>query len=291
VPALATAVLGALLLFQPVRAAPVRVIDLRTGRTEWRLPPGVVGGRLLVHRDGALLTWFDVTTGARAGDAVLQAHGRFALVGASQDGRVAVLARTQTRSTTFALVSRFGERDVTRAGHWRFAALARRLTLVRAVPGRPVARVASRRYVTTLYEGGGVRAVDSVTGRVRALRLAGDASTWALAADPDGRHVWALSPYGGRCASIDAATGRVVFAFRFDAGRTNRNAAAAAVAPDGEHVAVSDGTRVWVVTPAMRSVTRSVAHVAIALGWAPDQSRVWVVGERSRVSPLRLRLR
>src|SRR4051812_24917392 len=89
---------------------PVRVIDLRTGRTLWRLPPGVVVGNTLVHQDGTLVTWYDMVRGARLRDAVRQVHGNFALVGASQDARAAVLARTQSKSTTFAILTPQRER-------------------------------------------------------------------------------------------------------------------------------------------------------------------------------------
>jgi hypothetical protein len=37
---------------------------------------------------------------------------------------------------------------------------------------------------------------------------------------------------------------------------------------------------------AKRKVIEGPSHVAIALGFAPDQSRLWVVGERSRVTAL-----
>src|SRR5262249_349762 len=92
---------GSLLGVRGSANMPMRVIDLRTGETRWRLPPGVVAGHVLVHQDGRLLTWFDAATGARLADAVVQAHGTFALTGVSQDGREVVLARTQQRSTTF----------------------------------------------------------------------------------------------------------------------------------------------------------------------------------------------
>jgi DNA-binding beta-propeller fold protein YncE len=283
---------GALLAFRAYADGSWRVIDLATGQTRWRLPPGPLGGHLVVHRDGNLVTWFDADTGVRVGDRVLQAKGAFALVGTSQDGRTAVLARTQTRSTTFSLVTMHGEREVVRPGHWRFDALdGQRLTLSRTSHGRALAVVRLPRYVIALYGSGVVRVVDGVRGSIRLLRLRGVPQSYALAPDPDGRHVWALSPSAGKVVSIDAATARVASSFSFTAGRANAYAAAAAVSPDGEHVAVSDGTRVWIVVPATRSVQRLPPHVAIALGWAPDQSRLWVVGERSRVSPLRLRLR
>jgi hypothetical protein len=36
-------------------------------------------------------------------------------------------------------------------------------------------------------------------------------------------------------------------------------------------------------------VVAGANHVAIALGFAPDMSRLWLVGERSRVSSLPVR--
>src|SRR5205807_1265271 len=106
----------------------VRVLDLRTGATRWRLPAGPLAGHLLVHQDGSLLTWFDVATGARVGDAMLQVRGSFSLVGSSQDGSRAVVARNQTRKTknaTFAIVSPHGQRVVVLGGNdWGFDALS-----------------------------------------------------------------------------------------------------------------------------------------------------------------------
>ena len=87
---------GTLLATRQRADAPLRVIDLRTGATRWRLPAGIVTGDPLVHQDGALLTWFDTETGARVGSATLQQRARFSLVGTSQDASRAVLARTQT---------------------------------------------------------------------------------------------------------------------------------------------------------------------------------------------------
>jgi hypothetical protein len=103
---------------------PLRVIDLRTGTTRWRLPAGVVSGNVLVHQAGSLLTWYSLTTGARLRDVVVQQHGTFQLVGVAQNGRQAVLSRTQQRSTTFAVVSPTAQRMVKLGGNrWTFDAL------------------------------------------------------------------------------------------------------------------------------------------------------------------------
>ena len=61
------------------------------------------------------------------------------------------------------------------------------------------------------------------------------------------------------------------------------------MAPDGERIAVSDAQHVWFVELAERTVVTGGNHVAIALGFAPDLSRLWLVGERSRVSSLPVR--
>jgi hypothetical protein len=106
-------------------SGPLRVIDLRTGATRWRLPSGMLGGNLLVNQDGTLLTWFNAATGARVGDAVAQTRGRFFLAGASQNGSRAVLSRTQTRSTTFQIVSQSKQRRVVLGkNNWSFDALS-----------------------------------------------------------------------------------------------------------------------------------------------------------------------
>jgi hypothetical protein len=288
---------GTMLVVRPEVAGPLRVIDLATGRTRWRLPPGVLAGHLVVHRDGPLLTWFDAATGARTGDAVLQARGTFALVGASQDGRTAVLARTEQRSTTFALVSPAGERDVSRPGRWRFEALAgSRLTLIPGgrppALGTPLATVdsPSGRYRATLYRRGlaeAVGALDTRTGRSRVVALG--ATGFALVPDAEDRQVWAVSLAAGAVVLLDERSGAIVSRYRFPAV-AGGSYTVASLAPDGEHLAAGDGNRVVLLTPALRSARRIAVHVSIALGWSPDERTLWVLGERGRVSPLRPRV-
>src|SRR4051812_415692 len=163
---------------------PLRVIDLSTGETRWRLPAGLVAGHVLVHQDGRLLTWFDAATGARLADAVLQVHGTFALTGASQDGREAVLARTQQRSTTFAIVSPHRERVVRLGGNrWAFDALnGDNLFLVHA-----------------LRAGYQIRLLQLASGTLerRPLKDPSEAATltgvpWSRSSSPDGRYVYTL---------------------------------------------------------------------------------------------------
>jgi len=58
---------------------------------------------------------------------------------------------------------------------------------------------------------------------------------------------------------------------------------------DGERIALSDGYHMWFVELAQRKVVSGPTHVAVALGYSPDQKRIWVVGERSSVTALRVR--
>jgi hypothetical protein len=319
---------GSLLGMRTAVYSPLRVLDLRTGKTLWRLPNGIVSGHTLVHKDGALLTWYDARLGVRVHDAVLQARGNFALVGASQDGRSAVVARTQGRSTTFAIVTPKSERVVRLGGNkWRFDALnGDRLFLIHYLPkgyeirvlhlrsgvldpplkdpkasstiwGSPWSHVSSAdgRFLYTLYVGpnGGsmVHMLDTRLGTARCIDLPGTgswdkASTYALVVDPDGRHLWAISPGYGRLAQIDVTAQRVVDSYRFDPGSWNINTTVAAISRDGERIAITDAQHIAFVQLAKRKVVAGPVHVALALGFAPDQSRLWVVGERSRVAAL-----
>jgi hypothetical protein len=311
---------------------PVRVIDLRTGTTRWWLPPGIVTGETLVHRDGRLLTWYDLATGARLRDALLQTRGTFALVGASQDARRAVLARTQRLSTTFAIVSPAGQRTIRVGGsNWQFDALnGEFLYLVQDLSGgyrirlfdlarnrlrpqplksagdpatisaAPVARASTPdgRYLLTVYVTGDGRAMvhelDTAAGAAYCIDLpgsgdAGKALTWALVPDVDAGTVWAVSVGYGQVVGIDLAARVVRLHFGFHPGRWLANPGVGVLAPDGDHIAVTDAEHTWIVTPARGRVARGPSHVAIALGYSPDQRRLWVVGERSRVSALRVR--
>lgn len=310
---------GALLGVRPFASGPLRVVDLRTGRTRWRLPGGALGGNLLVHADGTLITWFDAATGARVADAVLQERGTHALVGASLDGRRAVLARTESRSTTFALVSRYGQHVVSVPGNtWQFDALAGHLLFlthwmqrsyeVRVVDlardglrggalgerlrGTAWGRVVTGDVVATLYVGPRLQTMlhlldtRRATARCVDLRLDDGGASAALVAD--GPRVWVVDLESRRVIGVDASSARVVASFSADFGITNATTPVAAVAKDGQRIAVSDGTHVWVVDTAARTVRLVAWHVAIAVGWGGARS-LWVLGERSRFSRLQLR--
>ena len=121
----------------------------------------------------------------------------------------------------------------------------------------------------------------------------GAATTWALVADPDDRNA-----LGGQSRAT-AASSRSMrrthvrrFRYSFAAAYWIANAGVAAMSPDGKQIAFTDAQHVWLAVPSTRRVIHERSHVATALGWAPDQSALWVVGERSRVSrlaPLRWR--
>jgi hypothetical protein len=302
-----------------VATGAVRVLDLSTGQTRWRLPGGAIAGNTLVHQDGQLLTWFDLATGARIGDAVLQERAPFVLVGLSQDGTRAVLARTERHVTSIAIVSPRRETTVYLAGNrWSFEALAGGTLYLRhngevwrdvfagggnrplAVVGPPGVQLSSPggRYVFTLTVStagnAAVDVLDTSRGLASMLRLPGRGSvaaarTYTLVPDPDERHLWAIAPGYGRVVHIDLLARRIVDAYTFKPGSRNSVAAVAAMSPDGEQIAVGDAGRIWFVQLASRTVVAGAPHVALALGWSPDQRHLWAIGERSRVSPLPVR--
>jgi hypothetical protein len=165
-------------------SGPLRVLDLRTGATRWRLPAGMLGSNLLVHQDGTLLTWFNAATGARVGDTVAQTRGRFFLTGVSQDGRRAVLSRTQRRSTTFEIVSQTTQRRVVLGkSNWGFDALSGdKLYLLQYLKNG---------YIVRLY--------DLATNKLdpHALKDADESAViagvpWVRESSPDGRYLFTL---------------------------------------------------------------------------------------------------
>ena len=307
-----------MLAFRNDATGVVRVIDLRTGRTAWRLPGGAIEATTLVHQDGQLLTWFDVATGARTRDAVLQEQSRFALVGASLDGGRAVLGRTERRTTTLAILSPRRETTVYLPGNnWSFVALTGSSLYLRrngelwrdglggagnhpiaALATDPVQVVSDGQFVLLLSVSSlGVATVvvlDSARGAASAVHLPGRGSaeaarTYVLVSDPDRRHLWAISPGYGRVAQLDLVSRRVVDAYTFAPGARNSVAAVAALSPDGERIAVAASGRLWFVQLAARKVLPAAPHVVLALGWSPDQRHLWAIGERSRVSSLPVR--
>jgi hypothetical protein len=201
---------GSLLGFRERATAPVRVVDLETGKTRWVLPGGVTGGNLLVHKDGRTLVWYDAAHGTKVAGVTLS-HAT-SLAGASQDGTRAVVKRPSPGGTTFTVVSTHGQRDIVVPGRtWDFDALrGDNLFLIRylqsggyqvrlahvgsrkleAAPlkdphesgiiwGTPYSRLPSSdgRYLFTLYIGqnGGsmIHALDLKTAKARCIDLPG----------------------------------------------------------------------------------------------------------------------
>jgi len=310
---------------------PLRVIDLRTGATRWRLPAGIVSGNTLVSQSPGLVTWFDAATGARLRAVPLQLHGTFQLVGASQDATRAVLARTQSRSTTFAILGRHSQCLVKLGGrNWQFDALnGQNLFLIQTlrngyevrlydlaantlqkqplkdqekaalIQGIPVQRVSSPsgRYLFTLYiDGNGnamVHELDTAAGYAYCIDLAGtgdfnSAMTWAIVPSHNGSRLWAVSVGYGRIAEIDVAAHVVAEHARFYSIPWTANAGVAALAPDSKSLVVSDAQHLWFVSLQTFKVRRGPNHVAIAVAFSPDATRVYGVGQRSRVFSLRV---
>jgi len=311
-------------------SGPLRVVDLGTGVTRWRLPSGILGANLLVHQDGTLLTWFNATTGTRVGETVAQTRGSFLLTGVSQNGTRAVLARTQRRSTTFVIASRTSQRRVVLGkNNWSFDALSgtklyllqylkqgyvvRLYDLARnklvakplkdasesaVISGVPWVRQASAdgRYLFTLYISSAgnamVHQLDVRAGTAKCIDLPGSgdfnsATNYALVSDPDGRTLWAVSPGYGKVASIDVAAARVRESYGFvGAPVSGPGGSVAAMAPDGEHLAVATAGKLWFFTLALRRVGQVQPRIALALAFSPDDRRLWTLGQKSRITAL-----
>ena len=309
-----------------------RVVDMRTGATRWRLPAGMLSGRLLVHKDSQLLTWFNVATGARVGDAPLQLKGQFSLVGSSQDGSRAVVERNQTRKTTFAIVSQQQPQRIVVLGgnQWGFDALnGDKLYLLQylrsgysvrlydlasnklvvaplkdanesaVIGGTPWVRLSSNdgRYLFTLYltQSGNamVHELDTRSATARCVDLPksvdfNTASSYTLVPSPDGKTLYAVSSGDGKVAAIDIASAKVRSSFGFTSSAPNSpSGASSAISPDGSHVAVALFGEIFVVDLAKHRVAKS-NHAAIALGFAPNGRTLWVVGQKSKVTALKI---
>jgi hypothetical protein len=310
-----------------------RVVDMRTGATRWRLPDGMLSGRLLVHKDSQLLTWFNVATGARVADALLQLKGQFSLVGSSQDGSRSVVERGQTRKTTFAIVSPHAQQRIVVLGgnQWGFDALnGDKLYLLQylrsgykvrlydlasnklvaaplkdanesaVIGGTPWVRLSSSdgRYLFTLYltQSGSamVHELDTRSATARCIDLPkstdfNTAASYTLTLSPDNRTLFAVSTGDGKVATIDVAAARVETTFGFaPTVPSSPTGGTAALSPDGERIAVSITGGLWVVTLALHRVVKQTPHAAIALGFAPNGRTLWVVGQKSKVTALKI---
>lgn len=163
--------------------------------------------------------------------------------------------------------------------------------------GGPWERVSSRdgRYLFTLYLGpdGGamVHQLDLRTATARCIDLPGSGNfnagtTWALELSPNGETLWAVSPGFGRVVGIDVAKRAVKVAFRFrprTAGGDVPLSSVSAISPDGTHIAVATGGRLLYVSLRDRTVVDGVPRTAIAVGYAPGATRLWLVDRDERV--------
>lgn len=156
------------------------------------------------------------------------------------------------------------------------------------------------RYLFTLYVGsdGGamVHQLDLKTSSARCIDLPGSgnfnsSATWAMEPSPNGKTLWAVSPAFGRVVGIDVAQKkvRVAFSFKktsFAPGNTGAATSVSAMSPDGARMAVGTGGKIFYVSMARRAVVQGTPHSAIALGYAPDGTTLWVVDKAEQVTAL-----
>jgi hypothetical protein len=161
-------------------------------------------------------------------------------------------------------------------------------------------RVASAdgRYLFTLYVGGNggamVHQLDLKTSAARCIDLPGtgdfnSTTTWTMELSPNGKTLWAVNPGYGRVVGIDVGTRKVRTAFRFKKTALFANgpvASTSAISPDGSRIALAVAGKIFYVSLARRVVVKGVPHAAVALGYAPDGSRLWVVDKGEQVTAL-----
>jgi len=173
---------------------PVTVVDLRTGRAVHALPEGITAGRVLVHRAGRTIEWYDMRRGTRVATAPLVRPER--LVGVSQDGSRAVTLRLAPGGgTELTIVSRHARRALAIPGRdWDFDALAGdNLFLIKYLPAG----------------GYQVRLLHLSTGRLEAAPLKDpheSGTIWgqpfSRLASPDGRYLFTLYISGNGAAMV-----------------------------------------------------------------------------------------
>lgn len=154
------------------------------------------------------------------------------------------------------------------------------------------------RYLFTLYVGGNggamVHQLDLKTSAARCIDLPGTGDfnatvTWAMELAPNGKTLWAVNPAYGRVVGIDVGTRKVRSSFSFkktslyDNGPT---ASVSAISPDGSRIAVGTAGKIFYVSMAHKVVVNGVPHAAVALGYAPDGTTLWVVGKGEQVTAL-----
>ncbi len=113
---------GTLMGFRTAADRPVTVVDLTTGKAKFALPAGVNARNYLVHLEGQVVEWYDLTLGTKVQSVAVPAGYR--LDGASQDGTRAVLQQVDNGGATFIVVSPAGRQTVHVDGkQWDFDAL------------------------------------------------------------------------------------------------------------------------------------------------------------------------
>jgi hypothetical protein len=161
-------------------------------------------------------------------------------------------------------------------------------------------RVASPdgRYLFTLYVGGNggamVHQLDLKTSAARCIDLPGTGDfnatvTWTMELAPNGKTLWAVNPAYGRVVGIDVGTRKVRTAFGFKKSSLYDNgptASVSAISPEGSRIAVGTAGKIFYVSMAHKVVVNGVPHAAVALGYAPDGTTLWVVGKGEQVSAL-----
>ena len=113
---------GTMMGFRTAANRPVTVVDLTTGKAKFALPDGVNARDYLVHLEGQVVDWYDLTLGTKVQSVAVPAG--YGLKGASQDGTRAVLEQSDSGGATFLVVSKTGQQTVHVDGkQWDFDAL------------------------------------------------------------------------------------------------------------------------------------------------------------------------
>jgi WD40 repeat protein len=154
------------------------------------------------------------------------------------------------------------------------------------------------RYLFTLYIGGNggamVHQLDLKTSAARCIDLPGtgdfnSTTTWAMEVSPNGKTLWAVNPSYGRVVGVDVAQKKVRVAFRFKKTALYDNgpvSSVSAISADGSRIALGVAGKIFYVSMAHRVVVKGVPHAAVALGYAPDGTTLWVVDKAQQITAL-----
>jgi WD40 repeat protein len=153
------------------------------------------------------------------------------------------------------------------------------------------------RYLFTLYVGGNggamVHQLDLKTSAARCIDLPGtgdfnSTTTWAMEVSPNGKTLWAVNPGYGRVVGIDVAQKKVRVGFRFKKANALYDngpaSSTSAISRDGSRIAVGVAGKIFHVSMAHRVVVPGVPRSAVALGYAPDGTTLWVIDKGQQVT-------